>query len=225
MPNNRGKLRVPPPAMRRLQKLESGSVGLVAWDDITDKEVFDASQNGLAPLSGGGEENYLRADGTWTSPTFFYSLSTDRTLTSTTSAQSLFGVGVSLALGRYAYEVWANIDTMSATSGNAQFLIGGTATINSSRGYAIGGDTSTPMSTVGNISGGFFSASSTAASAVTAATGTGLALVVRGMFNVATAGSFNPNIALVTAASAVVRAGSYVIVNYLGSSTSKGTWA
>lgn len=31
-------------------------------------DVFDDANKGLAPASGGGTTNFLRADGTWTSP-------------------------------------------------------------------------------------------------------------------------------------------------------------
>ncbi len=140
----------------------------------------------------------------------------DYTLTATTSAQKLFNWStdgaVTLGLGRYRYEIWFVIENMSATSGNGAFVLGGTATINGARGVVMGGDTSTPLTTVGTVTGQFFSGTTTAASMVTATTGTGIGVTIRGTFNVAAEGTFIPQIALVTAAAADVKAGAYCII-------------
>ena len=68
MPNNRGPIKVSPPALRRLQRLNSNTVGLVDWDDVINKDQFNASDSGIVPASGGGFTNFLRADGVWGPP-------------------------------------------------------------------------------------------------------------------------------------------------------------
>ncbi len=138
----------------------------------------------------------------------------DYTLTSTTAAQRIFDGSnhegaLYLTEGRYRFYVWARLSGMSATSGNAAFSLGGTATINGVRGRLIGGDATSIITTVGNISGQFFEGSTTEASAVTATTGTGMVLEATGIFNVAAAGTVQPQMALVTAAAATVVAGSW----------------
>jgi hypothetical protein len=141
-------------------------------------------------------------------------LSADYTLTSSTSEQKLFNTTtngrLTLPVGTYFFDVMLYLTTMSATSGNMAFdPIGGGSAVGATFLYhTIGVDNNTPT---GNIAqqGSFTAAQQTGASMSTAATGTGLAVSVRGTFRITTAGTIVPSGTLVTAAAAVVKAGSY----------------
>jgi Protein of unknown function (DUF2793) len=55
---------------KTMQALDKSAVGLANVDNTSDanKPVFTTSVRGLAPASGGGTVNFLRADGTWVAP-------------------------------------------------------------------------------------------------------------------------------------------------------------
>jgi len=117
-------------------------------------DAFTSGLKGLAPASGGGTVNYLRADGTWENPrpTLFGQLDANYTLTSTTAAQKLFNWStngaLSLATGKYRFLTQLYLTDMSATSGNGQFEIlgAGTATL-SDIIYSVNGfDDTAPLS-------------------------------------------------------------------------------
>lgn len=145
-------------------------------------------------------------------------LESNYTLTSTTDAQKLFNWStngaVSVEPGTYAFEVFAVLTGMSATSGNAAFSLAGTATLTFGRMTVFGVDSSTPSATVGNITGQFVNGVTSEASAVTADTGTGMAFRAEGMFR-ATEGTVIPQVSLVTAAAATVSQGSYFVLRKL----------
>ena len=117
--------------------------------------------------------------------------------------------------------------TMSATSGNAQFgLLGaGTATLGTQLFYIVGvdGAAGTAATQTGSTTQG---GNTSPASALTAGTGTAMTMCVRGSFEVTAAGSIVPSLALVTANAAVVKAGSYLCFNRIGSTSavSVGQW-
>lgn len=145
---------------------------------------------------------------------FFYQ-ENDRTLTSTTAAQRIFDNGVdsgSLYLGEgiYRYSMWLHVSDMSAVSGNAQFLVGGTMTFGGSRGMAVGADDG--LNAVGALSGQAFWSTGTGPNIVLSTTNTELVVLVQGIFSVSAPGTFQPQIALETAAAATVRQGSYIEV-------------
>lgn len=159
-------------------------------------------------------------------------LTANYTLTSTTAVQKLFNFSaagaLTLATGRYLFQCKLYLTAMSATSGNASFRLkgAGTATLANILQQARGRDNSNPLNAAAN--GG--SASITEAlpaSMVQAATGTGLSVGIDGMFNVTVAGTIIPSIALVTAAAAIVQAGSHfqcVRIGATGSNT-QGAWS
>lgn len=148
-------------------------------------------------------------------------LSADYTLTSQTAAQKLFNTPtngrLTLETGTYAIVGVINIQGMSSTSGNGQFgLLGaGTATLAQQVVHIVGVDGN--ANTAATQTGSTIEASNTSpASAVTAGTGTAMTMRLRGSFKVTAAGTIVPSIGLVTAAAAIVQAGSYIRVQRLG---------
>ena len=116
---------------------------------------------------------------------------------------------------------------MSGTTGNAQInLLGaGTATAGTWMWMLQGIDAAT-VGTLVDLDSPVFQTSTTAASAVTAGTGVTLRLWVKGSVEITAAGTFIPSVALVTAASATIEAGSYFMIERIGSTTvvSRGQW-
>lgn len=173
-----------------------------------------ASQRGLIPL-----EHIILQDATYT-------------LTSTTSAQKLFDASANGALqletGWYLFECILGITSMSATIGNGQFQIlgGGSATLGGVLYQVLGIDN--VSAGVANQAGGWHVASNTGASMVTAAANTALGVSIRGSFEVTTAGTIIPSIALVTAAAAIISVGSYFRchkVGAAGANRTVGNWS
>lgn len=156
-------------------------------------------------------------------------LTADYTLTSTTSAQKLFNNTangtLTLPTGVYEFEALLYLTTMSATSGNGQFVIGGTAVMDRWGYHTSGVDQATPTN-VGTQSGQISVTAASAASFVSAGTGAGVGGTIRGMFRISTGGTIIPQIALVTAAAAVVKAGSWFRIRKIGESSEAyvGAW-
>ena len=198
-------------------------------------DTFTSGLKGLAPASGGGTTNFLRADGTWAAPaggaTYAYGqLTSDYTLTSQTAAQKLFNFSangaLTLSTGRYLFRAIIYLTGMSATSGNAAFSFAGTATLANILYHVTGIDNSSPLN-AGTRTGSASVTSASVASMVSAATGTGMVAIIEGMVNVTGAGTIIPSIALVTAAAAAVKAGSFfecIRVGDTGSNT-QGSWS
>jgi hypothetical protein len=192
-------------------------------------DVFTPSLKGLAPSSGGGTSNFLRADGTWAAPSgggggvapSYILQNTDRTLTSTTAAQQIFNQTtngrITLTTGLYEFQLLIDIDTMSATSGNATFsLVGaGTATAFIELAQAVGIDNNNELGTGARTGDGMRAGAGTLALA-SSATGTAVLSEIYGTFEVTVAGTLIPSIALDTAVPAVVRAGTFMRITKLG---------
>jgi len=202
-------------------------------------DAFTSSLKGLAPASGGGTANYLRADGTWAAPPAgsdvpyaYGQLTSNYTLTSQTAAQKLFNFStngaLTLATGRYRFNCKIHLLSMSATSGNGAFGIAGagTATVSNIMFHVSGFDNTTPL--IVGARGGSASINTVgAASMVTAGTGTGLMAEIDGLFNITVAGTIIPSISLVTAAAAIVQSGSYFECIRIGDTGSNtlGSWS
>ncbi|MDZ4118022.1 DUF2793 domain-containing protein [Phaeovulum sp.] len=154
------------------------------------------------------------------------------TLTSATTAQKLFNWStngaLSLAAGTYRFSCSLLLTSMSATSGSAKFDLKGAGSAIfgkmsmqdfGSRGtVAVGGTTAT-SGTASDVptSGGVLA---------TAATSAALRASIHGTFEITTAGTIIPSIALDVAAAAVVNAGSYFECIYLGPTAALGgSWS
>jgi len=139
-------------------------------------------------------------------------LTSDYTLTSSTSAQKLFNVGTggngafdATASTIYEFELFVDLSTLSSTSGFFSFSLGGTATYNNLRLK-----TSTTKSVL--ITGSVFDGVMTSASAyqlITANTATVGTIVIKGLINVNGAGTIIPTITLSQASAGVVLTNSY----------------
>lgn len=143
-----------------------------------------------------------------------------KTLTSTTDAQALFDNGTTtLTVGAYRVKGLVALTAMSATSGNAKIDIkgAGEATLGTALVSFKGVDGA--VDTAAAVSGSYAAGVASPASAVTAGAGTAMLCEIDGTFEVTTAGTIIPAISLVTAAAAVVTAGSYLLVERIGSTT------
>lgn len=165
-------------------------------------------------------------------PFAYCQLTSNYTLTSTTAAQKLFNTtaagALTLATGRYRFNALLYLLSMSGTSGNGAFhLLGaGTAVLANILYQAVGLDNTTPL-VVGARGGSAAITQNSPAGMVTVGTGTGLVAQIDGIFNITTAGTIIPSIALLTAAAAVVQAGSFfecIRIGDTGANT-KGTWS
>jgi hypothetical protein len=156
-------------------------------------------------------------------------LTADYTLTSTTSVQKAFNTTtngtLTLPTGVYMFDCFLYLTTMSATSGNAAFSLAGTAVTDRFGYYASGVDDSSPLGALSRTGSGSVTNAS-ATSIVVAGTGTGMITKISGMFRVSTGGTIIPSLALVTAAAAVVKSGSWFRIAKIGDSseTYKGAW-
>lgn len=158
------------------------------------------------------------------------------TLANTGAYQRIFNVGANGALtvdaGTYWVRMLLFVGGMSTSSGNAAIDIkgAGTAAIASGRATmsVLGVDSSTP-GTAAARSGTFTQSTiQMAAPVVSAASGVGLAVVIEAAFDIGTAGTLIPSIALTTpVGTAFVAAGSCIEVRRLGptATASVGAWS
>lgn len=161
--------------------------------------------------------------------TAFGKLTAAHVLTSTTAAQKLFNWSTDGALtlqpGEYVFRSMIRMDSLSATSGNAQLLFGGTSTRTRHLWYAFGQDAANPV-TVAALSGSGAFATSGEVNVITPTVATQLMVVWQGSFTVTAAGTLIPQIALTTAAAAQVLTGSWFAVERVGAAaTIVGAWS
>jgi len=134
-------------------------------------------------------------------PRQFIRAASAQTLTDTTNAQNLFDSPtngqITLETGAYQFELLFELTSMSATSGNAQVLFGGTATVGGWIWNLQGLDNSVPT-TIADDDSVFLVTNASAASAVTVGTGTAMRIYAKGTFEVTVAGTLIPQVDLVT---------------------------
>lgn len=156
-------------------------------------------------------------------------LTANYTLTSQTAAQKLFNTtangALTLPTGVYRFKALIYLLSMSATSGNGAFSLAGTAVMDRFGYSSHGIDAASPLAAA-TQTGSFSITNTSPASIVTAGTGAGMATAIDGVFRVSTAGTIIPSISLVTAAAAIVQAGSWFTIEKIGESseTSVGAW-
>lgn len=204
-----------------------GDPGTVADGDLwynSSTGKFRGRQAGTSvDLIGGGGSGATYAYGV---------LQSNYTLTSATTAQRLFNWSsngaLSLAAGTYRFSCSLLLTSMSSTSGSAKFDLKGAGTALfgkmsmqdfGSRGtVAVGGTTAT-SGTASDVptSGGALASVATSAA---------LRASIHGTFEITTAGTIIPSIALDVVAAAVVNAGSYFECIYLGPTAALGgSWS
>jgi hypothetical protein len=217
---------------------DAGEVQLAAGGTSDAPLKFQTGTNLTNPVAGAfeydGEAFYstTQADNRGLIPSiYFIRQDADRTLTNSTANQKIFNSvtngALTLPTGTYLYDGMIRLSSMSATSGNADYdLLGaGTATLGTILHHFFGQDAA--INTAGAVGGSYAVVASSPASAVTAATQTSLLLQIRGTFEVTSTGTIIPSLALVTAAAAVVQAGSYMKFMRLGDNSvvSVGQWS
>lgn len=159
----------------------------------------------------------------------------DHTLTSTTAEQKAFNTTtngrLTLPTGVYYFDCWLYLLSMSGTAGNLAFdPIGAGSAVTDRWGYtAVGVDNASPLANSGGqtISGSASVSQQSETNVVGVQTGTGLQVRLSGMFRVSTEGTIIPSVSLVTAAAALVKAGSWFRIEKIGESseTTVGAWA
>lgn len=210
----------------------AGSASAGTWPTFTSGTLMTTAEDGAVEMD--GDAFYGTTDGgnrgvfdVW----HFVRADSSRSLTNGTGEQALFNSPtngrITLETGLYFFEGMIYITGMSATSGNAAIGIlgAGTATCGTWLYHAVGIDNSTPTN-AGTQTGSFCISQQTNASALTAATGNAMAAELRGTFEVTSAGTVIPSIALVTASATTLAAGSYIMFKRMGSTSavSVGQW-
>ena len=203
----------------------AGDPGTVADGDLwynSSTAKFRGRQGGVSiDLSGGAAATAA-----------YGVLQTNYTLTSVTTAQKIFNWSsngaLSLGAGTYRFTCSLLLTCMSTTSGSAKFDLKGAGSAVfgkmsmqefGSRGtVAVGGTTAT--------SGTASDVPATGGALASVATSGALRASIHGTFEITTAGTIIPSIALDVAAAAVVVAGSYFECIYLGpAATLGGSWS
>lgn len=200
---------------------------VLASDTGTDATLPLVVAAGDAGLMTGADKTILD---TLNAAYVFGQLTANYTLTSSTAVQKLFNWStngaVTLSTGRYRFSCMVYITSMSATSGNAAFSLAGTATLADQIMHVIGIDSAAPLAAVAQT-GSATVTSATVASMVRADNGTGMVVTIEGMFNVTVTGTVIPSVQLVTAAAAIVQAGSFFECERIADtgSNTRGTWS
>jgi hypothetical protein len=193
--------------------MTTAEAGAIEFDGTCFYACTDAGNRGYIPV-----RHFIRCDGT-------------RTLPNDTNENAIFNSPtngrITLEPGCYLFEGVIYITGLSATSGNASIDIlgAGTATCAAWLYHVFGTDNTTPTN-AGTRTGSFAVTQQTAASALTAGTGTSMAFEIRGTFEVTGAGTMIPSIDLVTAAAGAVAIGSHMVFERIGSTSvvSLGQW-
>jgi hypothetical protein len=197
-------------------KLTAGTLLTTAEDGGIEMDAdnfygtVDAGNRGIIPVM-----HFIRA-------------ASDQTLTSQTAAQNIFDSPangtLTLETGTYLFDMLIQLSGMSATSGNGQILFGGAGTFADWNWVLNGLDAS--LTGIADDDAAYFQTNASAASAVTAQVATTLRIWARGSFECSAGGTWIPQIALVTAAAAIVESGSYLTVFRMGAqaTTNVGQW-
>lgn len=205
----------------------AGDPGTVADGDLW----YNSSTGKFRGRQGGTSVDLIGGSGSGATSAYGV-LQANYTLTSATTAQKLFNWStngaLSLAAGTYRFSCSLLLTSMSTTSGSAKFDLKGAGSAVfgkmsmqdfGSRGtVAVGGTTAT-SGTASDVpaSGGVLA---------TAATSAALRASIHGTFEITTAGTIIPSIALDVAAAAVINAGSYFECIYLGPTAALGgSWS
>jgi len=166
----------------------------------------------------------------------FIATTATRTLTSATTLQSIFAGATGAATGAltvngataYYFECSINLSAMSATSGNLGFSIGGAggATFTSAAWHAIGLD-ATAQNTGAALGGIWSNAAAQTGNIVTAAAGTAMSVIVKGIFRINAGGTIIPSVQLTTAAAAVIGVDTWFKCYPIGTNTviTVGQWS
>ena len=203
----------------------------------TGATTASAALTALLPSQTNNANKGLFSDGTtasWKYGSLFYRLGANVVGTNVTTAQSVFGVGVTLAAGTvYAFEgLYVLTKTTGVTSHNIGLGFGGTATVNNilhSGAVTFRADT---VPTVDSNPETYVSAQAANAQ-ILGATGAAalvVAVILRGTVSINTGGTFIPQYTLNVAPGGAYTtlAGSWISfapIGAAGSNSSEGTWS
>ena len=210
-------------------------VGLGTFNTtLTRTTVFASSNAGAAVnFSVGTKDVFMTGPARRFYDPNWIMLTADYILTSSVAEQKLFNTTangrLALPTGVYEFECFIYLTGMSATSGNAAFFPVSTGTAVGDRfGYDVAGiDNASAIGAGTATTGNGAVIGQTSGSMVTATTAAAMRAKIEGMFRISTAGTIIPSIALVTAAAAVVKAGSYFKITKIGESSETffGPWS
>jgi hypothetical protein len=194
--------------------LTTAEDGALEMDTTNLYGCTDAGNRGYIPI-----RHFIRANAT-------------RTLPNDTNENAIFNSPangrITLEAGTYFFEGIIRVSSMSATSGNAllDILGAGTATIGAWLWWYSGIDSTSPETAAAHQAAFRVTQDSQAAPMVTAGTGTAMALIIQGTFEVTSGGTVIPSIDLQTAAAAVISIGSYIVFERIGTENvvSVGQW-
>jgi len=169
--------------------------------------------------------------GSLIAPRQYYVLNADRLLSNVTTTQSIFGVGATLAVGRYTYRIQYIFSKTSGT-GAIQFAMAGgaTTTLHQYQAQYRLGATAVTVAAYSGMSNRLTTGNATLVtiSAATVASSVNN-VVITGVIDVTVAGTVNPQIAITVAPGTFnILSGSNVEfcpVSATGANTSVGTWA
>jgi hypothetical protein len=153
-----------------------------------------------------------------------------KSLTSTTNVQKLFNSStngaVTLPIGAYKFTAQIYLSDMNTTAGNSTFSLAGTAVTTAFLMHVIGYDNA-PVTTTINQNGQAAVTASFNGNMHTASVSASQISYITGSFEVTTAGTIIPSIALTTAAAATVNIGTYFEIECLGLNTvtTVGPWS
>lgn len=192
--------------------LTTAEAGALELDANCLYGTTDAGNRGVVAIN-----HFIRAD-------------SSRSLPNDTNENAIFNSPtngrITLETGLYKFEALIAVTGMSATSGNAliDWLGAGTATVGTWLWMYYGKDGTN--ATVAALNGAVRITQDSAASIQTAGTSTQMCTFAQGTFEVTSAGTMIPSIDLVTANAATLAAGSYFMVQRIGSTTavSVGQW-
>lgn len=210
----------------------AGSAAAGSWPKLTNGTVLTTPEAGAIEMDGTNIYAATEAQNRGYVPVrHFIRADAIRALPNDTNLNPIFNSPangrLTLGAGVYLFEGIIYVTAMSATSGNAliNLLGAGTATTSAWLWHAIGIDSTTPTNAAAQA-GSFATSAASVASIVTAATGTAFGVRIRGTFEVSASGTLIPSIQLVTAAACNVAAGSYLLLERLGTDAvvSVGRW-
>lgn len=194
--------------------LTTAEDGAIEFDGTLFYGTSDDGNRGLIPLK------------------HFIMLNADYALTNSNTVQKAFNAttngALTLEAGRYFFRALFYITGMAATSGNAEFSLGGTSTVSKMTFHSRGHDLSSVLTDAAQNGAGHSPASGASGTRLsTSATGTQLFVTLEGHFNVTVAGTVIPSIRLESASGATMKDGSFFECYRIGAAgaTNVGDWS
>lgn len=203
----------------------------------TGASTAAAALTALLPSQVGNSGRILATDGTaasWKYGSLFYRLNANVVGANSAIAQSVFGVGVTLAAGIvYAFEgLYLMSKTAGATSHRIGLGFGGTATINNiaHAGPVVFGASAFPLADASVTNYASAQAANASVSNAGAAAVLSFAVLIRGTVSINAGGTFIPQYTLSAAPGGAYTtlAGSWISfapIGAAGSNSSEGTWS